>query len=72
VPIGPITKARAKKLKNTLNGFVQNIWSAMDLEGLESFKEHEGHPKNSPNSGLRRVLFVWNKGLMCPAQYQPC
>jgi hypothetical protein len=44
VPIRPITKARAKKLKNTLNGFVQNIWSAMDLEGLESFKEHEGHP----------------------------
>jgi hypothetical protein len=44
VPIGPITKARAEKLKNTLNGFVQNIWSAMDLEGLESFKEHEGHP----------------------------
>jgi len=25
VPIGPITKARAKKLKEALNGLVQNI-----------------------------------------------
>jgi hypothetical protein len=35
VPIGPITRARAKKLKETLNGFVQNIWSKMDLERLK-------------------------------------
>jgi hypothetical protein len=34
VPIGPITRARAKKLKEALNEFVQNIWSKMDLEGL--------------------------------------
>jgi hypothetical protein len=27
VPIGPITKNRAKMLKETLNGLVQNIWS---------------------------------------------
>jgi hypothetical protein len=33
VLIGPITRARAKKLKETLNGLVQNIWSTMDLEG---------------------------------------
>jgi hypothetical protein len=33
VLIGPITRARAKKLKETLNGLVQNIWSKMDLEG---------------------------------------
>jgi len=26
VSIGPITRARAKKLKEALNGFVQNIW----------------------------------------------
>ena len=41
VPIGPIIKARAKKLKEALNRFVQNIWSKMDLEGLGTFKEHE-------------------------------
>ena len=34
VPIGPITRARAKKLKEALNGLVQNIWSKMNLEGL--------------------------------------
>jgi len=42
VPIGPITRARAKKIKEALNGLVQNIWSKMDLKGLETFKEHEG------------------------------
>jgi hypothetical protein len=42
VPIGPITRARAKKLKEVLNELIQNIWSKMDLEGLETFKEHEG------------------------------
>jgi hypothetical protein len=42
VPIGPITRAGAKKLKEALNGLVQNIWSKMDLEGLGTFKEHEG------------------------------
>jgi hypothetical protein len=30
VPIGPITRAGAKKLKKALNGLVQNIWSKMD------------------------------------------
>jgi 2'-5' RNA ligase len=44
VPIGSITRARAKKLIEALNGLVQNIWSKMDLEGLETFKEHEGKP----------------------------
>jgi hypothetical protein len=38
----PITRARAKKLKEALNEFFQNIWSKMDLEGLEIFKENEG------------------------------
>jgi hypothetical protein len=41
VSIGSITRARAKKLKETLNGLVQNIWSKMDLEKLEILKEHE-------------------------------
>ena len=27
VPIGPIIRVKAKKLKETLNGLVQNIWS---------------------------------------------
>jgi len=40
VPIGPITRARVKKLKEALNELVQNIWSKMDLEGLETFKKH--------------------------------
>jgi hypothetical protein len=44
VPIGPITRVRAKKLKEALNGLVQNIWSKMDLERLGTFKEHEGQP----------------------------
>jgi len=47
VPIGPIVimpRARAKKLKEALNELVQNIWSKMDLERLETFKEHEGQP----------------------------
>jgi hypothetical protein len=44
VLVGPITRARAKKLKEALNGHVQNIWSKMDLEGLGIFKEHEGQP----------------------------
>jgi hypothetical protein len=44
VPIGPITRVRAKKLKEALYGLVQNIWSKMDLEWLGTFKEHEGQP----------------------------
>jgi hypothetical protein len=44
VPIGSITRARAKKIKEALNGLVQNIWSKMDLERLGTFKEHEGQP----------------------------
>jgi hypothetical protein len=70
VPIGPITRDRAKKLKEALNELVQNIWSKMDLEGLGTFKEHVTF--NSSSSGPRRAQFVWNKRLMCPAQYQPC
>jgi hypothetical protein len=44
VPVGSITRARAKKLKEALNELIQNIWSKMDLEGLGTFKEHEGQP----------------------------
>jgi hypothetical protein len=44
VPVGPITRAREKKLKEALNELVQNICSKMDLEGLGTFKEHEGQP----------------------------
>jgi hypothetical protein len=31
VSSGPITRANAKKLKETLNGLVHNIWSKMNL-----------------------------------------
>jgi len=41
VPIRPITKARAKKLKEAMNGLVHNIWSKIDLKRLVTFKEHE-------------------------------
>jgi hypothetical protein len=44
VPIGPITRVKGKMLKEALNGFVQNIWRKMDLEKLETSKEHEGQP----------------------------
>ena len=27
VPVGPITKVRSKKIKKTLNGLIQEIWS---------------------------------------------
>jgi hypothetical protein len=42
VPTRPITRAWANKLKEALNGLVQNIWSKMDLEELGITKEHEG------------------------------
>ena len=44
VPMWSITKARAKKLKEALNGLVQNIWSKMNLEELRRSKENEGQP----------------------------
>jgi 2'-5' RNA ligase len=44
VPIEPIIRTKAKKLKEALNELVQNIWRKMDLEGLGMFKEHEGQP----------------------------
>jgi hypothetical protein len=43
-----------KKLKEALNGLVQNIWSKMDPEELGRSKEHEGEPliqvQDEPNS----------------------
>jgi hypothetical protein len=42
VPIGPITRVRGKMLKEALNGLLRNIWRKMDLEKLETTKEHEG------------------------------
>jgi len=44
VTIRPITRARAYKLKEALNGLVQNIWSKIDLKGLGTIKELEGRP----------------------------
>ena len=31
VPIGPVTKARAKRFKETLNGLIQHIWAEKHL-----------------------------------------
>jgi hypothetical protein len=57
MPIGPITRARAKKLKEVLNWLVQNICSKIDLEEFGTSKKHEGQPlihliqvQNDPNS----------------------
>jgi len=41
VPIWAITRPKAKKLKEALNGHVQNIWNKIDIEGLRTFKGHE-------------------------------
>jgi hypothetical protein len=45
VPIRPIIRVRAKKLKEALIGLVHNnIWSKMDLKELGRFKKHKGQP----------------------------
>ena len=31
VPIGPITKARSKKIKEALNGLIQEIWADSNI-----------------------------------------
>ena len=38
VPVGPITKARSKKIKKALNGLIQEIWA----------DSNAGHSKLSP------------------------
>jgi hypothetical protein len=57
VSIRPITRTRANKLKEALNGLIQKIWSKMDIEELGRSKRHEGQPlihliqvQNEPNS----------------------
>jgi hypothetical protein len=44
MPNGPITRVMTKKLKEILNGLVQNILTKMDLEMLGMPREHEGQP----------------------------
>ena len=43
VPVGPITKARSKKIKEALNGLIQDIWADSNA-GYSKFgpKEDEG------------------------------
>ena len=40
VPIGPVTRARAKRFKESLNGLIQHIWakdnSTHELQGVVS------------------------------------
>ena len=38
VPVGPITKARSKKIKEALNGLIQDIWA----------NSNAGHSKAGP------------------------
>ena len=68
MPIGPITRARAKKLKEVLNWLVQNICSKIDLEEFGTSKKHEGQPlihliqvQHDPNSyGItKHEVCVW-------------
>jgi hypothetical protein len=41
MPSKPITRARIKKIKESLNGLVQNIWSNMGLEEVGMPREYE-------------------------------
>ena len=43
VPVGPITKARSKKIKEALNGLIQEIWADSNVEHSKfGPKEDEG------------------------------
>ena len=43
VPVGPITKARSKKIKEALNGLIQEIWADSNAKHSKlSPKEDEG------------------------------
>ena len=49
--LGQLQELGQNKLKEALNGFVQNIWSKMDLEGLGACKEHEEKPNSCGTRG---------------------
>ena len=43
VPVGPITRARSKKIKKALNGLIQDIWADSTTEHSKlGPKEDEG------------------------------
>ena len=43
VPVGPITKARSKKIKEALNGLIQEIWADSNVGHSKlGLKEDEG------------------------------
>ena len=43
VPVGPITKARSKKIKEALNGLIQEIWADSNMRHSKfGPKEDEG------------------------------
>ena len=48
VPVGPITKARSKKIKEALNGLIQEIWA----------NSNAGHSKLGPkkNEGVINLI----------------
>ena len=53
VPVGPITKARSKKIKEALNGLIQEIWA--------DFKT--GHSKLGPkeDEGVINLIQVTDR-----------
>ena len=43
VPVGPITRVRSKKIKEALNGLIQEIWADSNAEHSKlGSKEDEG------------------------------
>ena len=50
VPVGPITRARSKKIKEVLNGLIQEIW----------IDSNTGHSKLSPkdDEGIINLIQV--------------
>ena len=44
VPIGPITRARAKKLQSELNGFIQSFWTQVDANKAKDDLEAHAKP----------------------------
>ena len=56
VPLGPITKARSRKIKDTLNGLIQEIWA----------DSNTGHSKLGPkeDEGVINLIQAIEGGLI--------
>jgi len=56
-PFGPVTRVRAKRLKKTINKFLQNTWAKVNFKRISKIEEHilinlvhvqEGHVREHP------------------------